>query len=124
MADTQAKAPRLYVYYRVDEADLPATVAAVRRVQAALVAAYPGLQAELLRRPELTAGAVTLMETYAGPLTPALEAAINGAVSAAVSAAISGAIHGAIHRDISAATGAHSSAPSLPRHTERFQLLA
>jgi hypothetical protein len=75
-------ARRLYVYYRVPEAALPATVAAARQVQADLVAAHPGLQAELLRRPELRDGEVTLMETYAGPLGPALEAAITEATSA------------------------------------------
>ncbi len=75
-------AHRLYVYYRVAEAQLPATVVAVRQVQAALAAAHPGLQAELLRRPELRDGEVTLMETYAGPLTPAVEAAITQATSA------------------------------------------
>ena len=75
-------ARRLYVYYRVAEAALPATLAAVRQVQATLVSAHPGLQAELLRRPELRDGDVTLMETYAGPLTPALEAAITQATSA------------------------------------------
>jgi Domain of unknown function (DUF4936) len=75
-------ARRLYVYYRVAEAQLPATVLAVRQVQAALVAAHPGLQAELLRRPELRDGEVTLMETYAGPLTDTLHAAITQATSA------------------------------------------
>ena len=82
------------------EAALPATVAAVRQIQAALMAAHPGLQAELLRRPDLTAGLVTLMETYAGPLTTALEAAI----------------HEATHAD--------NSALPQPRHVERFQRLA
>ena len=72
---------RLYVYYRVPQAQLPATVAAVRQVQAALVAAHPGLRAELLRRPELRDGEVTLMETYAGSVSPAVEAAIAEATS-------------------------------------------
>ncbi len=58
-------ARRLYVYYRVSATELAATVAAVRAMQIALTAALPGLQAELLRRPEPQAGAVTLMETYA-----------------------------------------------------------
>ncbi len=75
-------ARRLYVYYRVAAAQLPATVAAVQQVQARLVASHPGLQAELLRRPELRDGAVTLMETYAGQLTAAAEAAIAEATSA------------------------------------------
>ena len=78
------KGRRLYVYYRVPEPALAATVAAVRAMQAALVAAHPGLRAELLRRPELRDGEVTLMETYAGEagLSPALEAAIAQAASA------------------------------------------
>ncbi|MDH4390819.1 MAG: DUF4936 family protein [Aquabacterium sp.] len=75
-------ARRLYVYYRVAEAQLPATVEAVRHVQTGLVAAHPGLHAELLRRPELRDGDVTLMETYAGLLTPMVEAAITQATSA------------------------------------------
>lgn len=74
---------RLYVYYRVAEPALAATVAAVRAMQAALVEAHPGLRAELLRRPELRDGEVTLMETYAGTtgMSPALEAAITQAAN-------------------------------------------
>ena len=75
-------ARRLYIYYRVTEPALPATVAAVRRVQATLVAAHPGLLAELMRRPELREGEVTLMEIYGGPLTAIVEAAITEATSA------------------------------------------
>ncbi|GCL61251.1 DUF4936 family protein [Pseudaquabacterium pictum] len=75
-------ARRLYVYYRVPQALLAATVAAVRQVQTALAAAHPGLQTELLRRPELRDGEVTLMETYAGPLSEAVFAAITQATSA------------------------------------------
>jgi hypothetical protein len=75
-------AARLYVYYKVPEAALAATVAAAQRVQAVLQSAHPGLQAELLRRPELRDGQVTLMEAYAGTLTPAVEAAIAEATSA------------------------------------------
>ena len=75
-------ARRLYVYYRVPQAQLAATVAAVRQVQTALLVAHPGLQAELLRRPELRDDEVTLMETYAGPLTDTVLAAITQATSA------------------------------------------
>ena len=67
----------LYVYYQVAESDLAAAVAAVRAMQATLVAAHPGLQADLLRRPELNDGRVTLMETYAGGVTPALQDALD-----------------------------------------------
>ncbi len=75
-------ARRLYVYYRVPDAALAATVAAVRAVQVRLVQQHPGLQAELLRRPELRDGEVTLMETYAGVLSAAERDAIEQATSA------------------------------------------
>jgi len=88
-------AQRLYVYYKLPAPQLPAVLAAARQVQAALRAAHPGLQAELLRRPEERDGLVTLMETYAGALTPAVEAAIAQATSALPQ----------------------------PRHSERFDLL-
>ncbi len=65
-------AAQLFVYYRVAEPALAATVAAVRRLQARLVDAHPGLQAHLLRRPELRDGEVTLMETYTGAIPPNL----------------------------------------------------
>lgn len=73
---------RLYVYYRVPGLALAATVTAVRTMQATLAAAHPGLQADLLRRPELRDGEVTLMETYGGNITPALAAAIEQAAGA------------------------------------------
>lgn len=73
---------RLYVYYRVAGPALAATVHAVRMLQASLTAAHSGLRAELLRRPELDEGEVTLMEVYAGGVTPALLAAIAQAASA------------------------------------------
>jgi len=57
---------RLYVYYRVPEAALPATLAQVRALQAGLRARHASLRTGLLRRPELRDGDVTLMETYAG----------------------------------------------------------
>jgi len=57
---------RCYVYYRVDEADLPAVVPLVRAMQQRLQALHPGLACGLLRRPELRDGQVTVMETYGG----------------------------------------------------------
>ncbi len=59
--------PRLYVYYRVANADLAPTVAAVQTLQARLQRDHAGLQAELLRRPaepDLPQNTVTLMEVY------------------------------------------------------------
>ena len=75
-------ARRLYVYYRVAGQSLAATACAVREMQASLTAAHPGLQAELLRRPEGDKGEVTLMEVYAGGMTAALLAAIDQAAAA------------------------------------------
>lgn len=75
-------ARRLFVYYRVPEPALAGTVAAVRQMQAALVGRHPGVQADLLRRPEVRAGEVTLMETYAGTLTPAALADLDQAAQA------------------------------------------
>lgn len=72
---------RLYVYYRVDESVLPATVAAVQAMQSSLCSAHPGLSAGLQRRPEALSGQVTLMETYAGAVTPALLHALDAAAS-------------------------------------------
>ena len=88
-------AARLYVYYKLPLAQLPATLAAARRVQAALRAAHPGLQAELLRRPDMRDGLVTVMEAYGGALDAGVEAAIAQATSALPQ----------------------------PRHSERFDLL-
>lgn len=68
---------RLYVYYRVPEERLAAVLAQARAMQAALASAHPGLRAELLRRPELRDGEVTLMETYAGAVDEAFIAALD-----------------------------------------------
>lgn len=58
---------RLFVYYRVAADALPATVAAVRRMQERLGDAHPGLQCGLWRRPPVAGAPVTLMEAYAAP---------------------------------------------------------
>ena len=75
-------ARRLFVYYRVAEAALPALLAELRAMQAGLMAAHPGLSAELLRRPELRDGDVTVMEAYAGGDVTAWTAALAQAVAA------------------------------------------
>jgi hypothetical protein len=72
---------RLYVYYRVDEAALAATVAAVHALQMALCATHPGLSVGLQRRPETALGQVTLMETYAGAVTLDLRQALDKAAA-------------------------------------------
>ena len=75
-------ARRLFVYYRVLAAALPAVLVEVRALQAGLMAAHPGLRAGLLRRPEPRDGEVTLMEVYAGGDVPAWAAALDAAVAA------------------------------------------
>ena len=60
-----ASAQRLYVYYRIAEADLAAVLGAVHDLQQTLLDAHPGLQTELLRRPGLQDGQITLLEIYA-----------------------------------------------------------
>ena len=74
-------AAQLFVYYRVAEPALAATVAAVRQLQARLVDVHPGLRAHLLRRPELRDGDVTLMETYTGAVPPELAATLASAAA-------------------------------------------
>lgn len=74
-------ARRLYVYYRVAEAGLAALRAEVGALQTGLMAAHPGLTAELLRRPDLRDGQVTVMEAYAGGDVPAWQAALDRAVA-------------------------------------------
>lgn len=57
---------RLYVYYRCAATALGEIAATARAMQTALAALHPGLATELLRRPEIRDGQVTLMEVYAG----------------------------------------------------------
>lgn len=54
----------LYVYYKVDAAQHAVCAVRVRRLQAQLLAAWPGLACELLQRPEAAAGVETWMEAY------------------------------------------------------------
>jgi hypothetical protein len=49
----------LYVYYKVREADVPALAPRVRALQARV-----GVQAQLKRRPDASAGLQTWMEVY------------------------------------------------------------
>ncbi len=88
---------RLYVYYRVPEDALATTVRNARAMQARLSSRHSGLACELLRRPEVGPGGVTLMETYAGP--PVDDAFV-------------------------AALQTEAAALPQPRHVERFEPLA
>ena len=95
-------AERLYVYYRVDQADFVAVRAAALDVQATLRRDHPGLQAELLRRPDLRDGQATLMETYAQ--ADGVDAALAQAIEAAAAKSLARWLKG-------------------PRHCERFEPL-
>ena len=89
----------LCVYYKID-AMLHATWATrLHQFQATLQACFPGLQCELLQRPEVTAGVETWMETYRHP--DGLSAALIDAIAQSAAAA---------------------NLPS-PRHAERFVTL-
>ena len=70
--------PVLYVYYKLEVSLHDAWARRVRQFQAQLVAAWPGLMAELLQRPEATDGKETWMESYRHPrgLSPELLASI------------------------------------------------
>ena len=81
-AEPALAARRLYVYYRVAGHLLAATVQAVQLMQVNLTTAHPGLRAELLRRPDLDQGTITLMEVYAGSVSTALLAALAQASAA------------------------------------------
>jgi hypothetical protein len=86
----------LYVYYKVPVAEHATCAAKVRPFQAALVAQWPGLKAQLLQRPEASEGKETWMEIYQHliGLTPDMVASIEHSASAA--------------------------GLPMPRHTERF----
>jgi Domain of unknown function (DUF4936) len=82
MPEAAAGAPELFIYYRVPVAAEAPLREAVVGLQRGLCAAYPGLQARLLRRPELRAGELTFMEVYARPavgIDAHLQAAIEQA---------------------------------------------
>ena len=64
MKESVREAAALYVYYKVDAAQHAASAARVRRFQARLLAAWPGLACELLQRPDAAAGIETWMEVY------------------------------------------------------------
>ena len=91
-------AERLYVYYRVDQADFASVQAAALDLQASLRHAHPGL----LRRPDLRDGQATLMETYAQP--DGVDAALAKAIEAAALESLARWLKG-------------------PRHCERFEPL-
>ena len=70
---------QLFVYYRVNQADLDRALTAARTAQAALISGHADLTAALWRRPDVRDQQVTVMETYSAPagLGPALAADIE-----------------------------------------------
>ena len=113
------------------EAALAATVAAVRQVQTALVAAHPGLHAELLRRPEaaLPALLAELRPLQAGLMAahPGLRAALlrrpelrDGEVT--VMESYAGGDPAAWSPALEQAVAARPALPA-PRHAETFDEL-
>lgn len=76
-----APAAVLYVYYKIDSAGHDAWAHRVRQFQARLLAQWPGLVAELLQRPQASAGIETWMESYRHP--HGLAADLVGAIAQA-----------------------------------------
>jgi hypothetical protein len=90
-------AVEIYVYYRAPEAAAEAVLAAFARLQRALDTTPPGLEARLLRRPELVEGEQTWMEIYR--CEDGVDAALEAHIEAAASAAFDGVSIGARHRE-------------------------
>jgi hypothetical protein len=103
---------RLYVYYQVAASDLGAVRAAAASLQADLVQAHPGLRAELLRRPELREGRVTLMEVYGQRDGAPPEQAIEVAARQRLARWIVGARHVEVFDALEDAPAATARAPS------------
>lgn len=76
---------RLFVYYKVDATQHDALAPKARQCLDAMRAQWPGLQAELLQRPDADEGQETWMECYRveGGVTAAMAAVIERAASAA-----------------------------------------
>lgn len=83
---------RLFIYYRLAEAQVSAAAAAVRQAQQALCERHPGLTAGLLQRPEPSpAGDRTLMETYvveAGARPQGVDAALQAEIESSLRPAL------------------------------------
>lgn len=97
----------LYVYWKLPPDRQAAAVEQVRALQSRLTEAYPGLQARVLARCDLSSGGqATMMETYARPSAPpGIDASLEQAIEQAASAALAGLGAG-------------------PRHVEAFDDLA
>jgi hypothetical protein len=87
---------RHFVYYRIDEVDLPDALRAARAGLAALRRTHPGLHAELLRRPDVAAGRVTVMETYAAE-GAGIDAALAASIEAHMGAVVGPWVRGGRH---------------------------
>jgi hypothetical protein len=85
---------RRYVYYRVPLAQLADAVAAVKAVQTRWQALHPAARLELLRRPELREGQVTLMEVLQLP------AAVLDQAEAEAAAAVAPFLAGPRHVEV------------------------
>ena len=98
----------LFVYYKVPADNLAAVTAAMHFTQGRLRAEYPGLMAELWRRPQgddaadQTSSLVTVMETYQRP--GGIDASLAQTIEQAAATALAGHLRS-------------------PRHTELFQTL-
>ena len=68
---------RVFVYYRVAEAQVAGLLPSIRAFQQALLGPGAAASDSLMRRPEAAAGLVTLMETYRLPAGLAADTALR-----------------------------------------------
>lgn len=88
-------AANLYVYYRVQPADAPRSIAAVQGLHAHWRSEMPGLACTLSQRADDDTQHVTLMETYTHPegLSPRWQQAIERSAGQALAPWIVGERH-------------------------------
>lgn len=89
----------LYVYWRASAHDAAVVREQVAAAQQQLQSDHPGLQARLLRRPEVDSrGEHTWMEIYTHPSAPtALAGPLRGEIDAAMASALGSRLRGPRH---------------------------
>lgn len=98
--DATGRSRRLYVYWRLARADLPAALRATRAMQQRLQAAHPGLRCALLERedPPAPDSDATLMEIYSSDA--GIDAALESAIEAAAGPALAPFRRGPRHAEV------------------------
>jgi hypothetical protein len=90
----------VFIYYRVTATHAQAAIEAATRMQAALRARHPGLEAQLMRRTDDADPNPTLMETYAidaGSSPFGIDAAVRADIEQCAAAALGAWLVGSRH---------------------------